>query len=327
MSDNIAKKSLRFDHKAMNAMFTIFVDSSDTDPAEAEEAANSAFATLDKLAHLLTRYSTTSDVAHANTLQGGDSHALSPETFECLTLAAELAAETGRAFDPAAGTLTDFWKSNPIASLPGEPIETPEWRIAWEAHRVGEFSIDPQTHELFCISPGSKLDLGAIGKGFALDEMARILEGTHSISRALLSAGGSTVLALDAPLLKPGWKIGFGGETTLPYLLLSRAAISSSGVHNQPTHLVDPRTGHVVTRTKLVRAYAPRAAEADALSTAFFVMERTEMEDYCASHMEHVALLTTENDKGVPTSFDIIGNTSALLWQEREDSGQTTGIT
>ena len=304
----------------MNADFTIFVDSCDNDPDEAREAANAAFATLDKLGHLLSRFSTTSDVAHVNTLQEGGSHMLSPEAFECLSLAAELAAETGRAFDPAAGTLTDFWKSSPLMFLPGEFVETPEWRVAWEAHRLGEFSLDPQTHEIFCTSPGSKLDLGAIGKGFALDAMAHVLEDTHLISRALLSAGGSTVLALDAPLLKPGWKIGFGGETALPYLLISRAAISSSGVHNQPTHLVDPRTGHIVTRTSLIRAYAPRAVEADALSTAFFVMERDEIEDYCASHMEHLALLTTANDEGVPAAFDIIGNNSTLLWEERENS-------
>ncbi|MDR1497489.1 MAG: FAD:protein FMN transferase [Puniceicoccales bacterium] len=318
-SDSTAKKSLRFTHEAMNTDFTIFIDAIDTDPETAAAAAQNAFAVLDRIESQMSRFVPSSDISLANTLPQGDSLQLNMEVFDCLSTAAALAAATDRAFDPAAGALIDFWKgaqshlaATAFASNLSPP---PEWEAAWEAHRQGEFALDPETRLLQCVSIGSKLDLGGIGKGFALDEMALVLEREWRISRALLSAGGSTMLALDSPLESAGWKIGFGGETKLPYLLLSRHALSSSGNQTQLTHIVDPRTGDVISRSDLIRALAPLAAEADALSTAFFVMSREELDSYCANHPEHAALLALNDDAGVPSRFDILGAAENFSWE------------
>jgi thiamine biosynthesis lipoprotein len=315
---NSAKKSLRFTHEAMNTDFTIFIDAVDTDSETAAGAARAAFAVLDRVENATSRFIPSSDIARANALGVGESYRLGDEAFDCLAAAAALAADTGRAFDPAAGALVDFWKS-PQGAFAGSVLAAdlpppPEWEAAWEAHRQGEFALDPESRLLQCVTPGSILDLGGIGKGFALDEMARVLEEEWEISRALLSAGGSTMLALESPLESTGWKIGFGGETNLPLLWLSRRALSSSGNQTQPTHIVDPRTGLTVSRTGLTRVLAPRGAEADALSTAFFVMSREELEAYCADHAEHPALIALNNEAGIPSRFEIIGNSESILW-------------
>jgi thiamine biosynthesis lipoprotein len=316
---NDTKKALRFSAEAMNTDFTIFIDSEEQNSEEAGGAAQAVFEELERIEQALSRFVTWSDISKVNALQPGESYQLGVEALSCLTTAAAVAAETDRAFDPAAGVLIDFWKGRAGTFLPADYEQIPEWKAAWEEHRRGEFTLDPDSRLIQCATAGSKLDLGAIGKGFALDEMARLLEDEWQIHRALLSAGGSTVLALDSPLSKPGWKIGFGGETQLPYLLLTRRALSTSGTANQPTHLVDPRTGHVVTRSELIRAVAPTGAQADALSTAFFVMSREEVEEHCSAYPGHIALFAVNDEKGVPLYFDIPHANGDLEWEDREE--------
>lgn len=302
----------------MNTDFTIFVDPHATDATYAGSAAHAAFRRLDRIEGLLSRFIESSDIAKTNALAKGESYTLEPETWNCLCVAAQMAAATKRAFDPATGVLIDFWKAWARAPVPPSPGEHPPgWIAAWEQHRQGEFALDPETHAVTCAATGSKLDLGAIGKGYALDEMAQVLENDWGVSHALLSAGGSTVLALDAPPGRAGWKIGFGGETRLPLLLMERRALSSSGNMIQPTHLVDPRSGEIVQRTEFVRAIASTAADADALSTAFFIMNREEIVAYCAGNPAHLALLTQTPPPGEPPSaFDVIGEAAGLSWVE-----------
>jgi thiamine biosynthesis lipoprotein len=313
-----SEKPLRFGHEAMNTDFTIFVDPRATDTTYAGSATHAAFARLDRVEEILSRFVASSDIAKVNALAQGESYVLEAETWDCLCVAARMAAATSRAFDPATGVLIDFWKAWAKAPVPPSAGEHPPgWHAAWEQHRQGEFALDPASRSITCVSAGSKLDLGAIGKGYALDEMARVLENDWGVSNALLSAGGSTVLALDAPGGRAGWKIGFGGETRLPLLLLARRALSSSGSQMQPTHLLDPRSGEIVQRTQFVRAVAPTAAEADALSTAFFIMDREGIAAHCAGNPEHIALLAQAlPEDGPPSAFDVIGEASGLSWAE-----------
>ncbi|MDR0534957.1 MAG: FAD:protein FMN transferase [Puniceicoccales bacterium] len=310
-------KSLRFTREAMNADFTIFVDSQDTDPEVAEGAAQAAFALLENLEQTLSLFVHFSDVSKVNALKSGESYQLSSEGLDCLVTAAQVAADTERAFDPSAGALISFWK-NRGAVHSNRCEEEPEWQAAWEAHRHGEFALDPDSRMIQCVVAGSKLDLGGIGKGHALDRMAALIEGDWGLSRLFLSAGGSTVLALDPPLGREGWKLGFGGETRLPRLLLTRQALSSSGNLFQPAHLVNPRDGHLVTRSDLVRAVAENAAKADALSTAFFIMDREEIEKYCSASPYHAALLAACGEDGVPERFDIPRNCNPLHWDAQD---------
>ncbi len=293
----------------MHTYFTLIID--EKTPDYAESVAQEAFKLLDRLEQRLSRFVPSSDIARVNALAAGEEYVLDCDAWDCLAVAADMAQRTGRAFDPAAGRLIDFWKAQPVplADVEGNP----DWEAAWQEHCQGKISLDPDRHAALCVTPGSKLDLGAIGKGFALDMMGKFLEEDWDVSRALLSAGGSTILALDAPTGRPGWKIGFGGEKgAFPPIALVRQALSSSGTEMQPTHLVDPRTGMVVTRLDLVRSLASSAADADALSTAFFVFSREETEEYCAENHGHVALL--EKDPG--SGLEIVGDGDVRFWEQ-----------
>ena len=150
---------------------------------------------------------------------------------------------------------------------------------------VPPFTLDPDAHTLTSLTDQLQLDLGAVGKGFALDRMADILR-EWQITSACLNAGGSSVLALEDPPEPDtaGWEVGLGEGRGHRTLALRGASLSGSGIAVKGSHLVDPRTGEPAPRTTRVWAFAPGAAHADALSTAFFVMNEAQIAALCAEH-------------------------------------------
>jgi thiamine biosynthesis lipoprotein len=126
------------------------------------------------------------------------------------------------------------------------------------------------------------IDLGGLGKGFALDEISQLYQ-EHSISNAFLDSGGSTFLAIgnESPEAE-GWPATIG-----PYgvIALKNEALSASGFEVQGQHIVDPRTGAPVeTDRQRTWVQTESAALADALSTATLVMSDDEIGEFCEAH-------------------------------------------
>ncbi len=250
-----------FTHEAMATSFQIFV--ADRAPDYARQAAAAAFRELDRLESELSRFIESSDIARANKLAPGESLVLGEDALQCLLGAARISDLTDRAFDPA------YASARPTGS--DEPL----------------FALDPSTHNLTSLTRRLHLDLGAVGKGYALDRMAAIL-ADWDISAACLQSGGSTALALGAPPEATGWPIGVADEV----LWFSDHAVSGSGLAVQGEHLIDPHTGAPALRTRRVWSFADTAAEADALSTAFFVMADDAVVDFCRQHPRYGAMIT-----------------------------------
>ncbi len=246
-----------FTHEAMATTFTIVVADQPRDYAR--QAAIAAFRELDRLENELSRYVESSDVARANRMQCGETISIGDDALQCLLLAAEISVVTGRAFDAAYAS--DFGPDFSPDAVP--------------------FTLDPAAHTLTSRVPRLHLDLGAIGKGYALDQFDRLFE-EWSIGSACLSAGGSSVLTTGAPVDGEGWRIGLGEEASYCTLDLTRCALSGSGLAVQGTHIADPRTRTIAARVNRTWALAPTAALSDALSTAFFVSSSAEIEGVCA---------------------------------------------
>ena len=288
MADSSAMLIQTFTHNAMATRWTI--RTSGAPAAETAQAVSEAFAQISKLENLLSRFIASSDISRVNALAPGERAWVQRETLDCLAAAQKIAEATKRAFDATSGTLVDFWKTqtqNPSCAENSFCDEMPEWRAAVENFRFGTFALHAESQEIECVSAGAKIDLGGIAKGFALDCAAQTLEA-WGVESALLSAGGSTILACEAPEGRDGWKIGFAAETNDPEhapapVILRKNAISSSGTQFQKTHLVDPRTGLLAIRRETVRVLAQTATEADALSTAFFCMSDAEIEEFLKS--------------------------------------------
>ena len=263
-----------FQHEAMATYFEITIAGQERDYAR--QAAEAAFRELDRLEDMLSRFIESSDISRANRLARGETTSINHETLECLMIAADISIATRRAFDPA------------YASV----------RSSNFAEEFPPFTLDPENHTLTSQAERLHLDLGAVGKGFALDRMAELL-GEWQISAASLNAGGSSVLALDDPPSpdEHGWSVGLGEGRGHRFFPLRAASLSGSGIAVKGAHLIDPRTGVAAPRTNRVWAYATGAAQADALSTAFFVMNEADIAALCAAHPQIGAAIAAPGEE------------------------------
>ena len=236
----------------MDTAFGVSVASSVSEGLAAS-AAEACFDRIDAIERLLTRFSDSSDVAVIRALKDGEVAVVARETIEVLCIAAEVAAATDGAYDPTLGK--GF--SRLVVDAEGRKVSV-----------VGE--------------GGLELDFGGIGKGYALDECAKVLASEQfEIDSYLLDAGTSTLVAKGGP-----WPLGVGGpfksRTKMPVKLeLSDGALSGSGFEIQGAHVVDPRTGAKAGRWEQSWSRAPSGAVADALSTAALSMTAAAIEYAC----------------------------------------------
>jgi thiamine biosynthesis lipoprotein len=251
----------QFQHEAMATFWELTLPGAE--PAYARQAAQAAFRELDRLEGELSRFIEHSVISRANRLPPGGALTLTPDVLACLLVAAEVSVATGRAFDPA------FRSSRP----PNLPPQLPP------------YFLDPETHRLTSRAERLDLDLGAVGKGYALDCLADLLR-EWGFPAAHLNAGGSSVLAFgDEATAGDGWTAGLvDGEGYRIPVTLRDASLSGSGTEEQGGHLMDPRTGRTAEARPRAWALAPSAAQADALSTAFFVLEEARIREVCAAH-------------------------------------------
>jgi thiamine biosynthesis lipoprotein len=266
--------ALRFAHEAMHTEFEIFCVHPDGDYAR--QAAWAAFDLLDRLENDLSRFIPNSDISRINRLAAGESARVSRWTIECLELARQAYRETRGAFDISLGTgferlqlsARDCRVTAPGGLKPAPPLTT-------SGSRWG--GLQPAS--------GIRLDLGGIGKGYAVDRMAEVLD-EWDIRQALLHGGHSSVLALDAPPGRDGWPLTLGART----LAAERRAFSASGIRTQGDHIVDPRTGlpangRVAAWVSLKLDISPSpSAVAEAYSTAFMILPAAEVETIRTRH-------------------------------------------
>ena len=196
----------RFAHQAMHTEFEIFCAHADREYAQ--QAAWAAFDLLDRLENELSRFIENSDISRINGLAPGESARVSRWTMECLRIARQAYAETAGAFDISLGS-----------GLESLHLAPRDGTVRAAAHAV-------------------RLDLGGIGKGYAVDRMAEVLR-EWDIHRALIHGGGSSVRALDAPQGLEGWPLTLGpcGAVQAKCRVFSASGISKGD------HILDPRSG------------------------------------------------------------------------------------
>ena len=207
----------RFSHEAMKTVFEIYAVHADA--RYAAQAAQAAFDLTDRLERELSRFLPNSDIARINRLAAGERTRVTAATLECLVIARHVFELTGGAFDISIGS-----------GLPS-------------------LELDGDNFEVGATENGVRVDLGGIGKGYAIDLMAELLAGDWGLEHALLHGGFSSVLALDVPDGVDGWPLTLSdpADPTRVLVTLSarQTALSASGVR-KVDHIVDPRTGEPV---------------------------------------------------------------------------------
>jgi thiamine biosynthesis lipoprotein len=279
---------LRFSHEAMAAVFEVYVVH--PDERYASQAVHAAFNLADRLEGELSRFIANSDIARVNNLAAGESTRVSPWTLECLLIARHMFDLTGGAFDISLGT------------------------------GLLLLDLDPDDFMVCAAKDGVRVDLGGIGKGYAVDLMAELLE-EWGLTAALVHGGFSSVLALEPPKGSEGWPLTFSDpgspSRVLARLSARRTALGASGLR-KGDHIIDPRTGEPV-RERLAAWVAVRqpgsaeragvdsftgptpraAAVADALTTAFMILAPGEIEDLRRRTLEFEAwILPSSSTRG-----------------------------
>lgn len=257
-----------FTHHAMATFFQLRL--AVEEQSYAAQAARVAFDLLDHLEGLLSRFRENSDISQIAGLAPGEKFRLAEPTFSCLETAREMEIATGGAFSVTA------------AALRTQPTP-PQWTLSRD-----DFSIR-------CDAGRLEFDLGAIGKGFALDRMAQEL-ADWDCSSFLLSAGGSSVLVGAPPPGKPGWSVGLSDDVARRRFWLQHCSLSGSGVAVKGEHILDPRSGESARERSRAWALAPTAAQSDALSTACMVLNETEIAAHLKGRDEWLAFILQDGE-------------------------------
>jgi thiamine biosynthesis lipoprotein len=290
----------RFSHEAMATTFEILIVHEDE--RYARQAATAAFDEVDRLEGELSRFIENSDIARINSLPAGEPLLLGLDTFECLKISARMYAETDGAFDITIGSLFQCWRNDD--GTPRTP-SAEELDLARQRTGTNLLQLDEFEHTVELSASPVQVDLGGVGKGFAVDRVAELLR-EWSIETALVSGGYSSVLALDAPSGTEGWPLTLSNPADRSRILarphLRRSALSGSGVQ-KGAHIISPRTGQPTSGKLAAWSGAPDAATADALSTAFMIMAPEEIEQYCALHPDMRAMVIM-HEQGTETQKD-----------------------
>ncbi len=249
-----------YDHEAMATRFRFHL-APPTDGSSLGPIAEEVFRLVDRVEEKLSLYRDGSDVTRINRASDGDTLRIDEITHQCLLNAIEIAAASNNAFDPFAGYQAIVAKEQ---SVPAHLRDLPP---PAENDNAPVIAIDPDQAQVTKLSGRRWLDLGAIGKGAALDAVAGLLRDWE-VPSAVLSGGGSSILVFGEPL-QPGqeeWELSLPQSPGNPRLSLEAPfALGASGEGYQPGHIIDQQS-RVARPQSLVMA--PTAALADALSTA-----------------------------------------------------------
>lgn len=267
-------------------------------------AAIEALDLVEQLEEQLSVYRESSEVSRVNRAAHDRPIPIEPRLFRLIQQACRISFETAGAFDITTGALSKVWGFH---RRQGRMPSASEIAAALETVGCKHLELDEPRRAIRILQAGCELNFGAIGKGYALDRCAETLR-LQETPDFLIHGGQSSVVAggsrAGRSKDRPGWLVGLRHplrpEKRLAEFLLFNQALGTSGsgtqyFHHQGkryAHIIDPRTGWPADQVLSATAIAPKAALADALSTAFYVLGVEGTRAYCEQHPEISALLT-----------------------------------
>jgi thiamine biosynthesis lipoprotein len=246
------------------------------DKEQGNAAIEAVLAEMRRVDEAMSTYKPTSELSIVNARAAQEPVKISSELFDLLSTSLEYSRITEGAFDityASVGYMYDFRKH----------VHPDEKQIAAALPGINyrHVELDPKNSTVHFTRPGTRVDLGGIGKGHAVDRGIAILQA-RGISHALVTAGGDSRIIGDR-FGKP-WVVGIRHpdrkDEVIARIPLEDAALSTSGDYERYFdeggvryhHIIDPKTGHSASKVRSATIIGPTATRTDGLSKTAFVL-------------------------------------------------------
>lgn len=257
----------------MGTVLEITLCDSHTSPPQFDDL----FARVAALEAQLTTFSPDSAVSQLNAHAGQEPMTVPPAVYEILTLSLQYWQQTRGTFDVTVGPIVTVWRqATDSNTFPTQAV------LKQARERIGArfVSLSEGSHAVLQ-REGMRLDLGGIGKGYAIDQLKALVQQQQKVN-ALFNFGQSSIWALGTPPDALGWRLLVERPDGTPagIVTLRDQALSISGTMGQPFvingrqygHIIDPRSGQPLQRNLQACVLAPTATQAEALSKALLVL-------------------------------------------------------
>lgn len=271
-------------------------------PGSETEAAVGALDLVTQLEQQLSAYRYDSEICMLGATAYLRPQKVEPRLFALLQLSVQLFRDTHGAFDITAGPLSKVWG---FFDREGKVPDENDLVEAMQSIGSNKLELDAENQTLFFTQEGVELNLGSIGKGYALDRCREHLLDAE-VEDFLVHGGTSSVLANGTRhdgTGREGWEVGvphpLRPDRRIGTVHLKNEALGTSGaafqvfIHEGKKygHVLDPRSGRPATQVLSATVIAPSAALADALATACYVMGPEETEAFLSNYPDISVLL------------------------------------
>lgn len=241
-----------------------------------QTAANQAFDEMSRIEKLMSTYIADSEISRINEAAGKEAIPVSAEVLEIIQAGIQWGEKTKGIFDITIHPLVEAWDFD----NGGETVPSPE-QLKTATHLVNFRDIRIQGNTVRLAREGMAINLGGIAKGYAVDRAITILKGL--VPNGIVNAGGDLYAFGQRGPNQP-WVIGLQHprkpQGVLASFALSNQAVATSGDYQRYFmkgekryhHILDPATGLPAEGPISVTVMAPTVMDADALSTAVFIM-------------------------------------------------------
>jgi thiamine biosynthesis lipoprotein len=244
---------------SMGTMFDLIVYHASR--ADAERAIEKAMEEIVRLDQVMSHYKADSNLSALHREGGRGFVAVDPSLYDVLQESLSFSRLSGGVFDVTIAPVLRKWKEAHAAGREPSAAELSDARRCVGYEKIEVSPPDRVRFRAGCV----EIDLGGIGKGYAVDRAIAILKA-EGIQHALVNAGGSSITAIGAPPGRQGWPVTVGARTVL---LLRDRSLSTS---QQNGEILDPRTGSPATVTMTVSVVTRSGTAADALSTTLVIV-------------------------------------------------------
>jgi FAD:protein FMN transferase len=267
-------------HVQRYAMGTMFEIVAYHDPrGEAERAIGAAMTEIERLDAVMSHYRPDSDLARLIRTAPHGPVATDPALYDVIVQSLEFSRLSRGRFDITIGPLVELWKRAYAEDTRPSDDEVAAARRCVGFEQIELTAPDRVRFRSACL----RLDLGAIGKGYAVDRAMAILERA-GLRNVLIDAGGSSIAARGTPPGAAGWSVRLGSGRSRT-VLLTAGSLSTSQQQLVPFNatpdafgeIVDPATAAPATGRSAVTVIAPRATVSDALSTTLLLVPREDV--------------------------------------------------